>query len=201
LGLALVTRGSLPHGADCPALPAIAPGTQPGTRTGDDQTRCRLEPYPPWLLVIRAGAALAAFGAVWLSVRGQRPYKYPTPEVIPVAIAFGILNLGATVAVARRATAGVRRRSRLCRGEITITALAWLGVFVVMAALAVAGVSDAFVYGTYPVTMPLMVSGVAWAGFMAARANWRKRLRHRRRRRRPARRPVNGPAALRRRCA
>jgi hypothetical protein len=66
----------------------------------------------------------------------------------------------------------VRRGSRLRRGEITITALAWLGVFVVMVALAVAGVSDAFVYGTYPATVPLMLSGVAWAGFMAARANW-----------------------------
>jgi hypothetical protein len=137
------------------------------------QTRRRLEPYPPWLLVIRAAGALAVFGAVWLSVRGQHPYKYPTAAVIPVVIAFGVLNFGATVAVARRATAGVSGRSRLRPAEITIMAAAWLGVFVVMAALAGAGVSNAIVYGTYPATVPLIVAGVAWAGIMAARANWR----------------------------
>ena len=52
-------------------------------------------------------------------------------------------------------------------------AVAWLGVFVVMGAPAGAGVSKAFVYGTYPATVPLMVAGLAWAGIMAARANWR----------------------------
>ena len=137
------------------------------------QARRRLEPYPPWLLAIRAAGALAVFGAVWLSVRGQHPYKYPTAAVIPVVIAFGVLNLGATVAVARRATAGVSGRSRLRRAEIAVMAVAWAGVFAVMGALAGAGVSKAFVYGTYPATVPLMAAGLAWAGIMAARASWR----------------------------
>lgn len=52
-------------------------------------------------------------------------------------------------------------------------AVAWVAVFVVMGALAGAGVSRAIVYGLYPVTVPLMVAGLAWAGIMAARANWR----------------------------
>ncbi len=137
------------------------------------QTRRRLEPYPPWLLVIRAVAALAVFGTVWLSVRGQHPYQHPTAAVIPVVIAFGILNFGVTVAVAKRATAGVSGRSRLRPAEITIMAVAWLGVFVVMGALAGAGASHAVVYGLYPATVPLIVAGMAWAGIMAARANWR----------------------------
>jgi hypothetical protein len=52
-------------------------------------------------------------------------------------------------------------------------AVAWVAVFVVMGALAGAGVSRAIVYGLYPATVPLIVAGLAWAGIMAARANWR----------------------------
>src|SRR5436853_3965201 len=50
------------------------------------QARRQFEPYPPWLLVIRAVMVLAACGAVWLSVRGQHPYKGPTAAAIPVLV-------------------------------------------------------------------------------------------------------------------
>ena len=138
------------------------------------QARRRLEPAQPWLLAIRAVAVLAAFGAVWLSVRGQHPYRYPTAAAIPVVITFGILNLVATVTVARRATAGVSGRTRLRLAEITALAAVWVGVFVVMGALIAAGVSDAIVYGWYPAAVPLIAAGLAWAGIMAARASWRE---------------------------
>jgi hypothetical protein len=137
------------------------------------QARRRLEPAQPWLLVIRAVLVLAVCGAVWLSVRGQHPYKGPTAAVLPVVFAFVVVNFGATVAVARRATAGVSGRSRLRRAEIAVMAVAWVAAFVVMGALAGAGVSRGIVYGLYPATVPLMVAGLAWAGIMAARANWR----------------------------
>jgi len=137
------------------------------------QARRRLEPAQPWLLVIRAVAVLAAFGAVWLSVRGQHPYQHPTAAAIPVVITFGILNFVATVTVARRATAGVSGRTRLRPAEIAALAVVWVGVFAVMGALAGAGVSDAVAYGQYPAAVPLIVAGLAWAGIMAARANWR----------------------------
>jgi len=137
------------------------------------QTRRRLEPAQPWLLAIRAVLVLAVLGAVWLSVRGQHPYKGPTAAVLPVVLAFVVVNFGATVAVRKRATAGVSGRSRLRRAEITVMAVAWFAVFAVMGALAGAGVSRATVYGLYPTTVPLIVAGLAWAGIMAARANWR----------------------------
>ena len=137
------------------------------------QTRRRLEPAQPWLLVIRGVLVLAVFGAVWLNVRGQHPYQYPTAAVTPFVITFGILNLVATVTVARRATAGVVGRSRLRRAEIAVLAAIWVGVFAVMGVLIAAGASDAIVYGWYPVTVPLILSGLAWAGIMAARADWR----------------------------
>jgi hypothetical protein len=141
-----------------------------------DQTtqraRRRLEPAQPWLLVIRAVAVLAVFGAVWLNVRGQHPYQHPTAALIPVVIAFGVLNLVATVTVGRRATAGVSGRTRLRRAEIAVIAVIWIAVFAVMDVLAGAGVSDSVAYGLYPVTVPLIAAGLAWAGITAARADW-----------------------------
>jgi hypothetical protein len=138
------------------------------------QTRRQLEPYPPWLLAVRGIMVLVAFGAVWLSVRGQHPYRHPTAAAIPVVIAFGILHLAATVAVARRATTGVSGKSRLWPAEIAVGAVVWVGVFAVMGVLAGAGVGDRIVYGLYPVSVPLVAAGLAWAGMMAARADWRR---------------------------
>jgi hypothetical protein len=137
------------------------------------QARRQLEPAQPWLLAIRAAGVLAVCGAVWLSVRGQHPYQHPTAAVLPVVFAFVVLNIGATAAVARRATAGVSGRSRLSRAEIAVLAVAWIAAFAVMGALAGAGVSPAVIYGLYPVTAPLIVAGLAWAAIMAARANRR----------------------------
>jgi hypothetical protein len=135
--------------------------------------RRQLEPYPAWLFVIRAVLVLVAGGAVWLSVRGQHPYQGPTGAAILVLVPLLVINLVATLAVARRATVGVSGRSRLRPAEIAVMVVVWVGVFVVMGALAGAGVSREIVYGWYPVTVPLMVAGVGWAGIMAARANWR----------------------------
>src|SRR6476660_5518802 len=96
------------------------------------QARRQMEPAQPWLLVIRAIVVLAVFGAVWLNVRGQHPYQHPTAAIIPVVIAFGLLNLVATVTVARRATAGVSGKSRLRPAEIAVLAVIWVGVYVAM---------------------------------------------------------------------
>ena len=131
------------------------------------QARRKLEPSPPWLLVTRGVAVLAALGAIWLSVRGQHPYKGPTAADIPVLVAFIVVNFAATVAVRERALTGVRGRSRLRPAEITVAVVAWAAVVVIMVALAAAGVS----YSLYPTTV-LIIPGLAWAAVMAARADW-----------------------------
>lgn len=136
--------------------------------------RRQLEPFPSWHWVVRGIAVLVVCGAVWLSVRGQHPYRGPTAAVLPVVFAFVIVNLVVTLVVARRATAGVSGRSRLRPAEIAVMAAAWIGVFVAMGVLAGAGESRSLVYGIYPTTVPLMVVGLAWAGIMAMRASWRK---------------------------
>ncbi len=136
------------------------------------QARRQLEPAQPWLLVIRAVVALAVFGAVWLNVRGQHPYQHPTAAIIPVVVAFGLLNLIATVTVARRATAGLSGKTRLRPAEIAVLAVIWIGVYAALVPMAVAGVSNAVVWGLYPVTVPLIAAGLAWAGITASRADW-----------------------------
>ena len=132
------------------------------------QARRKFQPSPPWLLVTRAVMVLAALGAIWLSVRGQNPYRGPTAADIPVLVAFIVVNFAATVAVRRRATTGLSGRSRFSQGEITVLVLALAAAVVAMVGLGAAGVK----FATYP-TSVLVIPGLAWAVLMAARANWR----------------------------
>jgi len=129
------------------------------------QARRKLAPSPPWLLAARAVAVLAALGAIWLSVRGQHPYRGPTGTDIPILIAFIILNFAATVGVREHAMAGVRGATRFRPAEIIILVLAFAATVVFMAA---AGVG----FARYPTTV-LIVPGLAYAAIMAARAGWR----------------------------
>jgi hypothetical protein len=131
------------------------------------------EPDPPWLLTTRAVLALVAYGAVWLSVRGQHPYRHPTAALIPVGIAVGAVSVVATIVMAKRASAGVSGRPRLRAAEIVIVAALWAALFVAMAVMAVDGVSDRIVYGLFPATVPIIVAGLTWSGITAARADWR----------------------------
>ena len=136
-----------------------------------DQTtqraRRKLQPSPPWLLATRAVMVLAALGAIWLSVRGQHPYKGPTSADIPVLVGFIVVNFAATVAVRAHAIAGVSGRTRFSQSEIAALVAAFAAAVVAMAVLGAAGVGLA----TYP-TSVLVIPGLAWAALMAARRNW-----------------------------
>ena len=135
-----------------------------------DQTtqraRRKLQPSSPWLLATRAVMVLAALGVIWLSVRGQHPYKGPTAADIPVLIGFVVVNFAATVAVRARAVAGVSGRTRFSQGEIAVLVASFAVTVVAMAVLAADGVGLA----TYP-TSVLVIPGLAWAALMAARRN------------------------------
>ncbi len=132
------------------------------------QARRKFQPSPPWLLVTRAVMVLAALGAIWLSVRGQHPYRGPTGADIPILLAFIVINFAATVGVRRHATAGISGRSRFSQGEITVLVLAFVVAVVAIAALGAAGVG----FATYP-TSVLVIPGLAWTVLMAARASRR----------------------------
>jgi hypothetical protein len=132
------------------------------------QARRQLEPSPPWLLAARAIMVLAALGAIWLSVRGQHPYRGPTAADAFVLVGFIVVNFAATVAVRWHAMAGISGRSRLSQGEIAVLAVAFAATVVAIAGLGAGGVGVA----RYPTTV-LVLPGLAWAALMAARASWR----------------------------
>jgi len=50
---------------------------------------------------------LLAYGALWLSVRGQHPYTGPSLGVIALVYAAVIVSIAVSAKVYRRATAGV----------------------------------------------------------------------------------------------
>src|SRR5664280_136245 len=124
----------------------------------------------PWATLAGAAIWLAIYGTLWLSVRGQHPYKGPTgwalltiySLIIVAAIAFRV------VAGPRRARQGVSGRSR--RRETYLGAAvgsAYIAAFVFMGALRYLGVSYAIVYGVYPAVVPPIIL-VAAGGVFAA---------------------------------
>ncbi len=137
------------------------------------QARRGIEPFPAWFTIIRAVIALVIYGTVWLTVRGQHPYNHPTSAIVPVAVVLVVVNLVATITLAKRATIGISGRSRLRWAEIAAMTVVWIGVYVILGVLAGVGVSHSIVYGIYPATVPIMAAGLAWAGIMAVRGNWR----------------------------
>jgi hypothetical protein len=127
----------------------------------------------PWLSLLAAVVALVAFGAVWLSVRGQHPYKGPTAVALVVLYAVVALRIASVLYAHRHARAGVSGRSvNQQRAEVAGLAAALIAVYVLMGALAHAGASDAVVYGVYVVTATLIVLGAFWAGRSAVREDW-----------------------------
>jgi hypothetical protein len=135
-----------------------------------DQTtwraRRQFQPSPPWLLATRGVLVLLALGAIWLSVRGQHPYRGPTPAGIPVLIGFIVVNFVATVGMRQHAFTGVSGRSRFSPDEIGVLVLSFVATVLLMVGLGAAGVGFAY----YP-TSVMVVPGLAWAVISARRAN------------------------------
>src|ERR1035441_7595228 len=127
----------------------------------------------PWLSLLAAAAALVAFVSIWLSVRGQHPYKYPTVVGLLGLYAVVAIRIGSVVYAHRRATAGVSGRSvRQRRAEGAALSVALVAVYVIMGALASAGASDGVVYGVYVVTATMLVLGTFGAARSALREDW-----------------------------
>jgi len=127
----------------------------------------------PLLSLIQAAALLAAYGAIWLSVRGQNPYSGPSGTALVELYVFVGVAAVALGLDGRRARAGVSGRSSRQRWmrAIPFTA-AYLAVYVLMGALRFDGFSTAIVYGIVPAAGPLIVVGAAVAGDAAVREDW-----------------------------
>jgi hypothetical protein len=137
------------------------------------QAQRELDFRSPQLTLLAAAAALVAFGSVWLSVRGQHPYRWPTPVGLLGLYAVVAIRIGSVLHAHRRASTGVSGSSiRQTRAEGAALAVALLAVYVVMAALAVNGASDGVVYGEYVATATMLVLGTFGAARSAIREDW-----------------------------
>ena len=142
-----------------------------------DQTRRqaerRLDFRSPWLSLLGAVVVLVAFGAVWLSARGQHPYQGPTLAGLGFMYAVVIAWIVVVATVTRRATAGVSGRSvRQQRAYAAVVLTALVAVSVLQGALKHDGVSHAIVFGIYPPTAQLIVLGCIGAAIAASREDW-----------------------------
>ena len=127
----------------------------------------------PLLSLLGAVVAVVAFGVLWLSVRGQHPYKGPTPAALALMYTVLAAWIATVVIRNRRATAGVSGPSiRQQRAQGAALVLALVAVSVVQGVLKADGVSNAIVYGVYPPTAQLIVMGTLGAAITATREDW-----------------------------
>lgn len=137
------------------------------------QARREFDIRPPLLMLTGAVVVLVAYGAVWLSVRGQHPYSGPSGTAL--AELYSTLLVWALLVAAffQRATRGVGGRSaRQRRTDGAAFATVWIAVYVFQGALLHAGASHAIVYGVYPAAAPIIILGGAAAAHEAAKENW-----------------------------
>lgn len=137
------------------------------------QARRQFDVSPPLLALVRAAAVVAVYGALWLSVRGQHPYKGPAgPGLLAVLVAIVILVI-ATGQVTGRATRGVSGRAwRQWRASAAVLVIAYVGIFLFEAALRHDGASRGVAFGTFAAAGPLITVGPLIATFAAAREDW-----------------------------
>lgn len=137
------------------------------------QAQRQLDMRPPLLSLLGSVVALLAYGAVWLSVRGQHPYVGPTLGALEFLYTLLAIWIAGVVTIARRATAGVSGRSvRRQRAEAAAIGAALIGIYVLQGALRFDGASYAIVNGVYPAVAPLIVLGGAAATRAAAHEDW-----------------------------
>jgi hypothetical protein len=126
----------------------------------------------PVLFAVWGAAWLAADGAIWLSVRGQRPYSGPTPAALMELVGIVAAAAIVTVILVGRAASGVGGLSALHRRILLMSYLAgFAGVLILEAALDHAGASPG-VIGVYGAAAPTLLAGVVIAASSALRQDW-----------------------------
>ena len=128
---------------------------------------------PPWISAVMGAVILVAYGALWLSTRGQHPYEGPSLGVVGLVYAAVAVSIAVSVKVYRRATAGVSGPSVRRQGiEGVAILVSFLGSPVIQGAMKHYGASDAIVYGVIPAAAPLIIVGTTVLGIAASKADW-----------------------------
>jgi hypothetical protein len=137
-----------------------------------DRARRALVIRRPVLLAVWGTAWMISDGAIWLSVRGQRPYNGPTPAdlltltmVIAAATLFAVIYIG-------RARSGVGGLSALQRRILLLSYLGgYVALFTLEAAIDHAGASRA-VLGVYGAAAPVLLVALIIAASGAVFLDW-----------------------------
>jgi hypothetical protein len=115
---------------------------------------------------------LVVYGAIWLSVRNQRPFVGPTSAALGFVTVFVTVALIITAAALSRVNEGVGGRSALQRRFSSVSIpVALAGVFLLEAALDHAGASRE-VLSTYGAAAPILVMGVVYLVSSAIWLSW-----------------------------
>jgi uncharacterized membrane protein len=129
----------------------------------------------PLLSLVAAVVVLVGFGVVWLSVRGQHPYKGPPAASLVVLYLLIAIRIGTVIYSQSRAGAGISGRSaRIRRAEGAAAAAALLAVYILMAALVNQAARHPAFYWVYGVAATLIALGAVWAGRSAVREAWQE---------------------------
>jgi hypothetical protein len=127
----------------------------------------------PLFWVIGGAVTFLAYGALWLSVRDQHPYKGPSLGAIAGVYVVVVVAIAVSAKLLQRATKGVSGPSRaLMAGEGAAVAVAYIATAVIQGALHDAGASHAIVYGIFPAAGPLVIVGCTVAGSAGSRQDW-----------------------------
>jgi hypothetical protein len=129
---------------------------------------------PRWITPVMGAVILVAYGSLWLSTRGQHPYKGPSLGVVAVVYVAVAVAIAVSVKVYRRATAGVSGpsvRQQQLEGVAILVSFV-LGSPVLQGALKHYRASDAIVYGVIPAAAPLIIVGTTVLGIAASKADW-----------------------------
>ena len=141
-------------------------------REAGERARRELRVRRPTLFVTWGLAFLISYGAVWLSVRGQRPYAGPTSAAIVAITLVGAFALAVTVVLVGRAVTGVGGWSARQRRTLLLAfACGYAAVFALEGALFHAGASRP-VIGVFGAAAPMLVIGLACAAASTIRLEW-----------------------------
>lgn len=142
-------------------------------QTGRDARR-QFNLNPLWITALMGAVILVAYGALWLSTRGQHPYKGPSLGVVGLVYAAVAVAIAASAKVYRRATGGVSGpsvRQQAAEGVAILVSFV-LGSPVLQGAMKHYGASQAIVYGVIPAAAPLLIVGTTVLGIAASKADW-----------------------------
>jgi hypothetical protein len=139
-----------------------------------ERARRELRIRRPVLFVTWGLVVFASYGAMWLSVRGQRPYHGPAWETLLLAFLLFVAAAGATANVVDRAASGVGGRSELRRGIFVLAlAVGFAALEIEKQALWHAGAARP-IAALFGEAIPMLVAGLVFVASSAitARPDW-----------------------------